>query len=217
MPATAETTHGQQRLGLLTSSKASVIARGKQPAWESLRDELWAADGSEFDNKQVGGAREYGHEHEAEGAAKFWLSHPQYEIQQFGPDGKPPFFVYRMPSSPLDGWLASSPDFVLVDAMMGPTSEQVVAGLEIKSPTKAENMGAHNDRTHYDQCQHGMLVTGLPLWFLFVHHGDLSQSYTIRPDLAWQQRYLERATKFIAFCYEGRELKRRKLSINDLD
>lgn len=219
MPATAETTHGQQRLGLLTSSKASVIQRGKGPAWETLRNELWAADGSEFDNKHVGGAREYGHEHEAEGAAKFWEMHPEFEIAPMGPEGKPPFFVCRMPGSPLDGWLASSPDRVLLgysDAN-GVRSFGNVAGLEIKSPTSDENFDKHTLIKHMDQVQHGLLVTGLPAWYLVIHHGDRYRDWKITPHVGWQNTYMYRASRFLEFCYEGRELKRRKLSINDLD
>lgn len=198
------TTHGEQRLGLLTSSKAKIIMHGSQRAWDSLRKELWAGEAADFDDKTTTGARAYGHEHEAEGAAKFWERHPEYELRKGG------FHLWHQPGHPLHGWLGSSPDRLLLNALMEPR------GLEIKSPTTEHNLGHHLLDKHLDQCQHGLLVTGLPLWWLVVHHGDKYQEWRITPNPAWQAEYLKRALAFHRFCYEGVPVKRRRLSATDL-
>lgn len=199
-------THGEQRLGLLTSSKARVIMRGNQRAWDSLRKELWAGEAADFDDKPATGARAYGHEHEAEGAAKFWERHPEYNTMIDGG-----FYTYEG-DGPLKGWLGSSPDRSLV--LPGTGGRQ--HGLEIKSPTSADRVSGHDLRKHYDQCQHGMLCTGWPQWWLAVHHGELYQEWPIYPDMEWQIEYLRKAAIFHAFCYEGRAVKRRRLSVADL-
>lgn len=198
------TTHGEQRLGLLTSSKAKIIMHGSSRAWESLRRELWGSDANDFDAKPATGARAYGHEHEAEGAAKFWERHPEYELREGG------FHTWHEPIHPLNGWLGSSPDRLLWQAVDMPH------GLEVKSPTSAERVSGHDLRKHYDQCQHGLLVTRWPMWWLAVHHGELYQEWPMTPDLEWQAEYLRKATIFHQFCYEGRAVKRRRLSVRDL-
>ena len=125
------TTHGEQRLGLLTSSKARVIMHGNQRAWESLRKELWAGEAADFDDKVATGARAYGHEHEAEGAAKFWERHPEYSL---GPGG---FYVWGANRKhPLHGWLGSSPDRALMP--YDDPLQLIRHGLEIKSPTSED-------------------------------------------------------------------------------
>ena len=203
-----EPTHGEKRIGLLTSSVAHIIMHGSEKAWESYRTALWAADGTEF-AANYGGAREYGHAHEAEGAAKFWERHNDTELTG---DIQAPFYLYRSPHSTLDQWLASSPDRVVLDAW----GNGIRGGLEIKSPTSPETFDIHTKRKHYDQCQHGLLVTKFPQWWLVVHHGDLYKEFHLLPDKEWQDRYLERAEKFLAYTYEDKPVVRRKLSITDL-
>jgi len=178
---------------------------GSQRAWESLRRQLWGEEANDFDSKPTTGARAYGHEHEAEGAAKFWDRHPEYEMAEGG------FYTYDNPGHPLHGWLGSSPDrkLTFMDAVHP-------RGLEIKSPTAEHNLGHHLLDKHLDQCQHGMLVTGWPLWWLVVHHGDKYREWELKPNPAWQAEYLKRALAFHRFCYEGRPVKRRRLSVTDL-
>lgn len=203
-------THGEQRLGLLTSSRARVIMHGNQRAWETLRRELWAGTAEDFDNKTSTGARAYGHEHEAEGAAKFWERHPEYELREGG------FHEYRI-DGPLKGWLGSSPDRCLTPSCeLAAMQQDVRHGLEVKSPTSADRVQGHDLRKHYDQCQHGMLCTGWSKWWLVVHHGEIYHEWPIEPDLAWQAEYLRKAAIFHAYCYEGRQVKRRRLSATDL-
>lgn len=198
--------HGQLRAGLLTSSRAKVIMRGSPRSWDTLRDELWRDSGEEF-AASTGGAREYGHEHEAEGAAKFWERHPEFEILPA------PFFTFtRLSNSPLNGMLGSSPDRLLMRA----NERRAKRGLEVKSPTSEETFEKHNIDSHIDQCQHGMLVTGFSEWFLVVHHGELYKEFHLSADRDWQSRYLQRAEKFIEFCYQGKSVKRRRLRISDL-
>lgn len=205
-----DTTAGEQRLGLLTSSKASVIMRGSQAAWDTLRKDMWAYTPDEFDQKTTKGARAYGHEHEAEGAAKFWERHPELEIEVI----KDP--IPYLGAGELHGWLASSPDRMAYDMMeVEPTNSSRI-GVEIKSPTTIETIDHHTDKIHMDQIQHGLLCTGWSKWFLVVHHGEKYREYEVFRDLKWQAEYLRRAQLFHSFCYEDRTVVRRRLSIRDL-
>jgi hypothetical protein len=196
-------THGEQRLGMLTSSTAGVIIRGGPSAWASLRSHLWTDTPEQFD-EETEGARAFGHEQEESGVAKFWERHPEVDLVE--PGG---FHIYRC-EGPLSGFVGSSPDRIL---RIGKKSQ----GLEIKSPTKAEYMGRHGPRAHYDQCQHGMLVTGLKDWWLIIHHEDLYNEFNIKLDKAWQKKYLQRAEIFLRYAYEDRPVTRRKISINDIE
>lgn len=200
-------THGEQRLGKLTSSTAKVIMHGGQSAWESLRDKLWSATAEEFDSQSTG-AREFGHENEASGMAKFFERHPEVL------DVKPGGFHEWQQDGPLKGWMGSSPDNELIIKV---GRKKVKYGLEVKSPTRGDMLAKHTLKQHRDQCQHGLLVTGWHAWYLFSHHELLSQEFLLLPDLFWQGRYLQRATLFKQFCYDGRPVIRRKLSINDTE
>lgn len=203
-------THGEARLGLLTSSKAHVITRGSQAAWDGLRKEMWAYTPESFDEKVTKGARAYGHEHEAEGAAKFWERHPDLEIELVTEP------VLYTGAGDLKGWLASSPDRMAYDMLdVAPTNWQLI-GVEVKSPTSAATFEYHGLREHMDQCQHGLLCTGWAKWFLVIHFEDLYREFEITRDLVWQAEYLRRAKLFHDFCYEDKPVARRRLSIRDL-
>lgn len=196
------TTHGEKRLGMLTSSVASIIMRGGDAAWQSLRNQLWTATAEEFDSTTTG-AREYGHEHEAEGVGKFFMRHP--EVSGIEPGG---FHVYAG-EGPLAGWVGSSPDRKVI-------LPESITGLEIKSPLSPADMASHTVLAHRDQCQHGLLVTGWSWWWLVVHHGEHYVEHKLFPDPSWQARYLSRAEKFLAYAYKGTPVKRRKFSIKDI-
>lgn len=178
--------HARQRLGLLTSSQAKTIMHGSIRAWKSLSDKMWNEQPEDFCRK-LSDATEYGHAHEAEGAAKFWMMHPG--VLQMLEDQ---FFTRTLPSGAA---LGSSPDRVLVG--LGNS------GLEIKSPTDDATFERHTLKAHWDQCQHGLLVTGFKSWFLFVHLGDRVAEWDIRPDSAWQAEYTKRAAAFWRFHYNG--------------
>lgn len=188
-PETA--THAQQRLGLLTSSQAKVIMHGSIKGWRSLSKKMWTETEEQF-TCPLTSATEYGHTHEAEGAAKFWESHPwvtgMLEDQFFmrsTNDGTP---------------LGSSPDRVIVPAASGRF------GLEIKSPTEDETFASHTLRAHWDQCQHGLMVTGFDAWFLFVHLGErVAEWGFIKPDVEWFKQYTKRANAFWKFHNTGEE------------
>lgn len=184
--------HAGQRLGLLTSSQAKVIMHGSMKAWRSLSKKMWTETEADFSRKLTA-ATEYGHQHEAEGAAKFWERHhwvrDMYENQFFmaSMDGSTPF--------------GSSPDRVLATVN---GELPIKYGLEIKSPTSEDTFESHNLKAHWDQCQHGLLVTGFRAWFLFVHLGDkVAEWEWIEPDLGWQLEYLKRAAAFWRFHNSG--------------
>ena len=195
--------HGAQRLGLLTSSVAHIVYGGSARAWESLRAQLWAATAEDFD-QQVGGAREFGHDNEDKGASMFWERHP--EVKSISAGG---FFLMET-DGPLKGWVGSSPDRRI---MVG----RKMFGLEIKSPTREEMMSKHGLKKHRHQCQHGMLCTGWKKWYLVSHCGEQYHEDLLLPDKAWQSTYLQRALLFKEFCYDGRQVARRKLSITDIE
>jgi hypothetical protein len=196
-------THGELRLGMLTSSTAGIIMRGGPAAWDSLREHLWTDTAEEFDG-DTEGARAFGHEEEDKGVAKFWERHP--EVEAIEPGG---FQIYRA-TGVLKDRIGSSPDRIVYE-------HGKFYGLEVKSPTIPGYMGRHTPVAHNDQCQHGALVTGFKKWVLVAHHGEtLYEEYLIKPDRDWQKRYLDRAEVFIKFAYEGKPVIRRKLSINDL-
>lgn len=204
-----EVTHGTRRLGLLTSSRAHIIMHGNRGAWEELRKQLWSETADGFDKQVKSGPRAWGHEHEAEGVAKFWERHPEYDI---GPGG---FHLYNNPVHRLHGWLGSSPDRALWKLpTMGAAHPK--HGLEVKSPTSADTFAKHQIASHYDQCQHGILVTGWPVWWLVVHHGDLYKETMIQHDPRWQSEYLRKAVAFWRYCYEDKPVTRRRLSATDL-
>lgn len=182
-------THAQQRLGLLTSSQAKVIMHGSIKGWRSLSKKMWTETEEQF-TRPLTSATEYGHAHEAEGAAKFWESHPWVEDM-----AENQFFMCQAGKAPL----GSSPDRVL-------TANGGKFGLEVKSPTGEKHFDSHNLRSHWDQCQHGLFVTGMEAWFLFVHLGDrVAQWDWIRPDRAWQTQYAKRAAAFWKFHTTGEQ------------
>jgi hypothetical protein len=194
--------HGKLRAGKVTASVAHIIDTGGMKAWQTLAKKLWSDDGTDF-AKNKGGARQYGHEHEAEGAAKFWEKHPEYEIIQ------QPWFDYTGDITEFRGFVGASPDrIILLDG-------KPVGGLEIKSPTKLSNMAFHTPIQHYPQCAHGMLVTGLTEWVLFAHHGDTIREYKLRRDPSWEMIYVGKLRKFLQFLNEGRKTRRRT-SIDDI-
>lgn len=182
MSSPSETTveHAQRRLGLLTSSAAKIVMHGSERAWKSLSQKLWTERPEDF-NRALSMATEYGHAHEAEGAAKFWESHPWVESMR-----EDTFFTLRAQNAPL----GSSPDRVLL------AGDSQMFGLEIKSPTSDANFDSHNLKAHFDQCQHGMLVTGFKAWYLFVHLHDRVAEWKLEPDARWQEQYLKRAEAF---------------------
>lgn len=192
--------HAQMRLGLLTSSTAHVIMHSSVRGWKSLSKKLWTERAEDFTRKLTA-ATEYGHAHEAEGAAKFWQSHPwvsgMLENQFF--------------TSLLGGTVGagSSPDRVLTSGD-GMAHHQVGVwghkfGLEIKSPTGEKHFDSHNLKAHWDQVQHGLLVTGFDAWFLLVHLGDRTAAWDwIKPDLEWQRTYVKRARAFMNYHLTGK-------------
>lgn len=201
------TTHGEQRLGMLTSSTASVIMRGGPKAWESLRSHLWADRPEDFDDP-VGGSRGFGHENEDKGVAKFWERHPDIALIETGG-----FHIYKGAGC-LKNWVGSSPDRRFVFSF----SESASYGLEIKSPTSPATVARHTPQAHYNQIQHGMLVTGWRRWYLVVHCGDdIYKEWPIDVDKDWQKRYLQRAEAFWHYAHEDKPVKRRKLSITDIE
>jgi hypothetical protein len=223
--------HGKARAGLITGSIAHIIMHGRHKAWSTLKDQLWADDGSAF-AAEVKGARAYGHEHEREGIDKFWDRHVEF-------DDVPgqAFIHYQGEHERFVGRLAVSVDSpIMLDG-------RVTAGLEIKSPmdkptgkvdhrtrdqrliiikdkienhiTKPGYGPQHNP--HYCQIQHGLFTTKWPSWYLVVHHGDYYWEQMFIPDRAWQTSYHERLHKFLDFYEEGRALgKVRKMRVGDL-
>lgn len=196
-------THGERRLGLLTGSRAKIIMNPSTRAWESLRDQMWKEGAEQFDKQIKTGPRAWGHEKEEPGADKFWLKHPTYEMEPGG------FYLYQSDDE-LSGWLGNSPDRQLINIVDGK-----ILGLEVKSPTTAETFEKHTLAKHYDQMQHGALVTGWSAWWLAVHFSgdngrDLYKEFHILPDLDWQKRYRENAKKFLKFCYAGHDIKHGK-------
>jgi hypothetical protein len=200
-------THGEQRLGKLTSSTAKVIMHGSQQAWESLRDKMWSATADDF-GRAISSACEFGHENEAAGAAKFFERHP--EVLDVKPGG---FHEWNRDDS-LKGWMGSSPDNELL-VKVGRYKKTL--GLEVKSPTREELLSKHSLKQHNDQCQHGLLVTGWFAWYLVAHYEDEYREFLVLPDAHWQKRYLQRAILFKQFCYDGKSVIRRKLSIHDIE
>lgn len=183
----SEPTHGQLRLGMLTSSKASVIMRASPAGLERYSRDLWNEDAEQFDAQAGTPSMRYGHAHEAEGAAKFWDAHP--EVVEMRADQ---FFMLDSHGVPL----GSSPDRVLL-------TTHGLEGLEVKSPTKPEDMARHTLKYHMDQCQHGMLVTGFKVWWLTVHYGTDVSITRIDADPEWQAEYLRRAAAFWKFHTTG--------------
>lgn len=180
--------HAQQRLGLLTSSQAKVIMHGSLRAWKSLSAKMWTETAEQF-SRPLTAATEYGHAHEAEGAAKFWERHPW--VREMVADQ---FFTFSAGGAPL----GSSPDRVLKDG-------DKTYGLEIKSPTGEGYFDSHSLKAHWDQCQHGLLVTGFDAWFLFVHLRDQVREWNIESDPEWQETYLKRAAAFWKYHNTGEQ------------
>lgn len=184
--------HAQQRLGLLTSSQAKVIMHGSLRGWHSLSKKMWTETEEQF-TRPLTAATEYGHAHEAEGAAKFWERNP-WVHDMFGDT----FYTRSVDGVPF----GSSPDRVLYPR--DPCAS--MCGLEIKSPVGEKKFASHSLKAHWDQCQHGLLVTGFAAWFLLVHLGDRTASWDwIRPDPAWQAQYLKRAAAFWKFHNTGEQ------------
>lgn len=202
--------HGKARAGKITGTLAHTIMYGSADAWETAIKSLWADDGTQF-AEATGGARKYGIDHEAIGAAKFWEAHPEFDIQH------EPWIEYSGRDRQLVGLVGVSPDRLLyVDGHRA-------AGLEIKSPTDAVNVAFHLPRNtldprsnpHFPQCQHGMLCTGLRRWYQVVHYKDQYFEIVVDFDDDWQARYYSRLREFIAQYNGAKPKPRRKLRIID--
>lgn len=195
--------HGRKRAGKIGASVARTIMHGGMKSWESLIQHLWTDEGEGF-LRPASRACAYGHEHEAEGAAKFWERHDEYELRE----------VDWMPCKGrgmFDAYCGCSPDRLLVSA-----SGAHEAGLEIKSPTTDELCAVHTPAYHEDQLQHSMWATGISKWWLVVHHGTIYREHLMLPDLRWQMDYEKRLRAFIAMLDKGTVGTVRKLSIADL-
>jgi hypothetical protein len=199
------TEHGRERAGKIGASMAQIIDRGGRQAWETLAKNLWADEtGADF-AADVGGARAYGHEHEAEGVAKFWERHPELEvIEDVG------WLPYTGSDLRLRPWLGCSPDRRLR------TAAGVIGGLEVKSPVLVTAMEHHLPKHHRPQCGHSMLVTGAPWWWLVVHHGEAYQEIRLPHDPQWERQYVAKLYAFLGLLNEGKQ-GRRRMRVADLD
>lgn len=211
MPNTLE--HGQARAGLVTASVAHIVMHGSMKAWETLRLQLWADDGSQF-AKEATGARRHGHEMEAVTAGAFWDRHPEFEIEPVG------FLPYAGRNGSFIGRVGCSPDRIIR------LNGRKHAGLECKSPTTDDNFQIHQvdperfrSSKHYDQIQHSMFSTGLTRWWLAIHAGiggdGLYTDFEFRQDKAWVSRYTARLLSFLEFM-EGESVTMRRKSARDI-
>lgn len=204
MPEIDRHQHGIDRAGKVGASVAHIIDTGRTKGWMGLAKRLWADTGEEF-AAETGGARQYGHEHEDEGAAKFWERHPELTLEKVGwmpYDGLVPEFI---------GTVGCSPDRLIHDA-----AGKLVGGLEIKSPTREDTVDAHSAAVHRAQCGHSMMVLNMDSWYLVVHHGDVYRETLIKRDYVWEARYIMRLRAFIQLMQYGHFQPRKKLSIKDL-
>lgn len=200
--------HGRARAGKIGASVADIIDSGGSRAWFTLAKNLWADETGEAFAAKVTGAREYGHEHEAEGAAKFWNRHPTIELV----DGVG-WIPYAGPDRLLAQYIGCSPDRMLRYKLDG----QLRVGLEVKSPVTTEAMAHHSVRHHYAQCGHSMLCTDAPYWWLVVHHGanDYEETRILR-DAYWESKYIAKLHAFLKLLNQGHNVRRR-LRASDLD
>jgi hypothetical protein len=207
--------HGKAREYMVTASMAKTIMHGGLRAWQTLITEIWKGDDGSF-AASTGGAREFGHEMEDDGAAKFWDRHPEYEIRT------ELWFEYAsVEYADLIGHIGCSPDRTLWG--VGPRPRRQL-GLEIKSPTMPETFHKHvlpvnqpiAKHPHFDQCQHSLLVTGLPGWWQVTHCGnDLYREVLITPSKKWRAKYIPKLRHFLAMMNEGQGTKRR-MKLSDL-
>lgn len=190
--------HGQQRAGKIGASMAGIIDHGGKRAWDTLAKNLWADETGEAFAKATTGPRQYGHEHEAEGAAKFWHLHPETEIV-----GDVGWLPYIGEEKGLVGYIGASPDRMIARDGI------IVAGLEVKSPVTAEGMAQHTAKQHEAQCRHAMLVTGLPVWWLVAHHGELYEETMFTRNRDWEAAYIVKLHAFLRQLNLGHVVRRR--------
>lgn len=200
--------HGKARAGKITGTCAHTIMYGSQSAWDTLINQLWADDGTQFAQASTG-ARAHGHAWESVGAAKFWDRHPEYDHED------PKYLDYTGNTREFRGLLGFSPDRILMlDGLR-------VAGLEIKSPTCAENIASHivvgdpRGSQHFAQCQHSLLASGLHHWYQVVHFEEQYFEYRHDIDRAWRERYVTKLHEFIRQYHGAKPKPRRKLRITD--
>lgn len=202
--------HGKARAGKITGTCAHTIMYGSQSAWDTLINQLWADDGTQF-AEAVGGARGHGHDWESVGAAKFWDRHPEYDHED------PKYADYSGPIREFRGMLGYSPDRILkLDGLR-------IAGLEIKSPTCAENVAYHiiapgadpRGNVHFSQCQHSLLASGLNHWYQVVHFEEQYFEYRHDIDGPWRERYIAKLHEFIRQYNGAKPKPRRRLRITD--
>lgn len=204
------TEHGKARAGKITGTLAHTIMYGSAEAWETAIKDLWADDGAAF-AEATSGARRHGLDYEAVGAALFWEAHPEFDIRH------EPWCEYRGGERDFVGLVGVSPDRVLY------VGGKRAAGLEIKSPTEERTIVTHIPRNlddprsnpHFSQIQHGMLCTGLRLWYLVVHFKGQYFEFPVDYDVEWQLRYQDRLREFIRQYHGGKPKARRKLRIID--
>lgn len=201
--------HGKARAGKITGTLAHTVMYGGADAWATAINNLWADTGEAF-AASVGGARGHGIEFESVGASKFWVQHPEYDVRH------EPYVDYRGASTIFRGLVGVSPDRVLyMDGLRH-------AGLEVKSPTEVDHISDHlvvgdpRGSKHFCQCQHGMMVLGVPQWFLVVHFEEQYFEYRYEYDSNWQDRYQSRLAEFILQFNGAKPKERRKLRITDV-
>lgn len=203
--------HGLMRAGKVGASMAHDIVHGGARRWESLIIKLMTDDGTSFGNA-VGGARGHGHEYEEDGVAKFWDRHAHFDVE--------PAMWIEWDGNPLVG---CSPDRLLRDTtvVVEPTFlAPITHGLEVKSPISSGPVDAHKALAHpslsehYAQCQHSIMVTGLP-WWLVVHFGDQYYEALIERDDTWIADYRIKLDRFLTMYTQGN--KTRKIRLADLD
>ena len=201
--------HGKERAGRITASVASIIMSGSPAAWATLRDKLWADDGSEFAAASTG-ARAHGHEWEETGVALWWSDHPGREVNKVG--------LVRMKRGPLmyRRLLGASPDREIIDVTGIPVRW---GGMEVKSPTTREKHEEYAERLsrkalpaeHRDQVMFSLFVTQWPRWVFLSHFGGGYSALTVdRSEVkssGWLALFQPRLDAFIEFYLKDREPK----------
>jgi hypothetical protein len=154
--------HGEQRRGRLTGSHAARLLSGNYKTWNTLLDEIRSPPPFYDVGPNTPPALAWGKDHEAQACAKFWESHPHFELHN------PVFMRYHDAGNALRArWLGVSPDRMVSHI----TTDEVFAGLEAKCPFDQKKFfdwlasPYRVPEEHVPQCLFGALVTGKRWWY----------------------------------------------------
>lgn len=204
----SELEHALARGPRITSSRIATIATGNYRAWNTLAGKLRRGLPAYISRRKSGVAPlDWGHAHESQACAQFWLRHPEYEMFD-----EPWCYWHDPRAKRLWERCGTSPDRTLYQLL------ERVSGVEAKCPWLRDIHRRYwSERVlppeYVPQVQWHMAVTDCPdWWFVSFDPRDPSErtgyfELLVQRDPDYEAALLEKVNRFLDGLESGEEFK----------